>query len=358
MADIKILKANGVDVHPVTHEDAVVNNLGLSVGFTLQAKSDTYLSTTAKTIVGGINEINAKKVLREADQGTVTGTNTSVKIISLKCGGARFYPVCHSDYVLHTDGKSLQSNINTLKTNNTNVTNRVSTLESTLKAIQTNNTSSNTTINTVTSNMGKLSDLQTSAKGSLVAAVNEINQFGSNLSERLRTALKSKGLSLTTTPIEDASIEEMITLIESDEVLYRKVVNPTWTVEDVPGSSYGFKKNANNDRWISQNKGVNSSTANAIIRFTNPQRQQVVLNYRCYAETGYDYGIISPINTALDLSPTASYPTGSYELSTNGGTFQKLYLTTAASGYYYIQYRKDNSTNSNEDNLRFEILFE
>lgn len=354
MADIKILKANGVDVHPVTHEDAVVNNLGLSVGFTYQPKTDNSLKTSAKTVVGSINEINSKKVINDAQNGTVD----SIKIRYVKNAGARIYPLCHTSKITYTNGETLQTTVNALSTKNTSVTNRVSTLESTLATIKTNNTSSNTTINTVTSNMGKLSDLQTSAKGSLVAAVNEINQFGSNLKNRLRTALQSKGLSPATTPIEDASIEEMITLIESDEVLYNKVVDPTWTVEDVPGSSYGFVKNTGNDRWISQNKGVNSSTANAIIRFTNPQRQQVVLNYRCYAETGYDYGIISPLNTALDLSPTSSYPDGSVELNTASGTFQTLNLTTAASGYYYIQYRKDNSMSSNEDNLRFEILFQ
>ena len=355
MADIKILKANGVDVHPVTHEDAVVNNLGLSVGFTLQAKSDTYLSTTAKTIVGGINEINAKKVLREADQGTVTSTNTSVKIISLKCGGARFYPVCHSDYVLHTDGKSLQSNINTLKTNNTNVTNRVSTLESTLKAIQTNNTSSNTTINTVSSAIGKLSDLQTSAKNNLVAAVNEINQFGSNLRDRLRNALKNKGLSPTTTPIEDASIEEMIALIESDDVKYEKILDPSYTVEDIAGSAYNFILNSSG-RWVSNNKGEHNTAANCIVRFNNPRGQTVRLYYRCFAETSCDYGLVAPINVMAGLGYN-DVASNSISLQTSSGTFSYVDLTSAKSGFYHIKYKKDGSVSSNEDNLRFYISF-
>ena len=351
MADIKILKANGVDIHPVTHEDAVVNNLGLSVGFTYQSKTDNSLKTSAKTIAGGINEINSKKIINDAQNGTVD----SIKIRYVKNAGARIYPLCHASKITYTNGETLQTTVNTLSTKNTSVANRVSTLESTLSTIKTNNTSSNTTINTVTSIVGKLSDLQTSAKSNLVAAVNEINQYGSNLKNRLKTALSNKGIidsSLTYT------INDLVAVIESNDVGYNKVENPTWTVENVPGSSYHFVKNANNDRWISQNKGIASSTANAIIRFTNPQRQQVVLNYRCYAETGYDYGIISPLNTALNLSPTSSYPDGSMELNTASGTFQKLNLTTAASGYYYIQYRKDNSMDSNEDNLRFEILFE
>ena len=352
MADIKILKANGVDIHPVTHEDAVVNNLGLSVGFTYQPKTDNSLKTSAKTVAGGINEINSKKVINDAQNGTVD----SIKIRYVKNAGARIYPLCHASKITYTNGETLQTTVNTLSTKNTSVVNRVSTLESTLNTIKTNNTSSNTTINTVTSNMGKLSDLQTSAKDSLVAAVNEINQFGSNLSERLRTALASKGLSPATTPIENASIEEMITLIESDDVVYNKIVDPTWTVEDVPGSAYGFVKNANNDRWISQNKGIHNSAANAKIVFNNPSGKQVILNYRCYAESGFDFGLIAPLNTVMGVG-YADTVTGAIKLTTSSGTFTEMYLTNATSGFYYIKYKKDSTQNSNEDNLRFEILF-
>lgn len=354
MADIKILKANGVDVHPVTHEDAVVNNLGLSVGFTLQAKSDTYLSTTAKTIVGGINEINAKKVLREADQGTVTGTNTSVKIISLKCGGARFYPVCHSDYVLHTDGKSLQSNINTLKTNNTNVTNRVSTLESTLKAIQTNNTSSNTTINTVSTNIGKLSDLQTSAKGNLVAAVNEINQFGSNLKNRLRTALDSKGItdsSLTYT------INDLIEVVESDDTVYKKVFPSSYTVTPVD-ALYGFDYNPSTGYWTSTNAGKDSTAAVCKVTIDNPGAKTVRIYFINWAEEGFDYGLIGNMNTTLSSSHIADSSGVRFSCkSSNSSSEQFVTLGTGKSGWFYVKYIKDDSSHHNNDNFQFRIEF-
>lgn len=352
MADIKILKANGTDVHPVTHEDAVVNSLGLSVGFTYQPKTDNSLKTSAKTVAGGINEINSKKVINDAQNGTVD----SIKIRYVKNAGARIYPLCHTSKITYTNGETLQTTVTALSSKNTSVVNRVSTLESTLKAIQTNNTSSNTTINTVSSNIGKLSNLQTSAKNNLVAAVNEINQFGSNLSERLRTALTSKGLSPATTPIEDASIEEMITLIESDDVVYREVQDPSWTVEDVSGSAYGFVKNTGNNVWISQNKGYNNTAANAKIIFNNPAGQQVILRYRCYAETSFDFGLISPLNTVMGVG-YADTVEGATRLTTDSGTFSEMYLTNALSGFYYIKYKKDSSDSQNEDNLRFEILF-
>lgn len=351
MADIKILKANGVEVHPVTHEDAVVNNLGLSVGFTYQPKTDNSLKTSAKTVAGGINEVNSKKVINDAQNGTVD----SIKIRYVKNAGARIYPLCDASKITYTNGETLQTTVNALSTKNTSVTNRVSTLESTLKAIQTNNTSSNTTINTVSTNIGKLSSLQTSAKNNLVAAINEINQFGSNLRDRLRNALKNKGLSPTTTPIEDASIEEMIALIESDDVKYEKILDPSYTVEDIAGSAYKFTLNSNN-RWVSQNKGYHNSAANCLVRFENPRGQTVRLHYRCFAETSCDYGLVAPINVMAGLGYN-DVASNSITLQTSSGTFSYVDLTSAKSGFFHIKYRKDGSVNSNEDNLRFYITF-
>jgi hypothetical protein len=352
MADIKILKANGVEVHPVTHEDAVVNNLGLSVGFTYQPKTDNSLKTSAKTVAGGINEINSKKVINDAQNGTVN----SIKIRYVKNAGARIYPLCHASQITYTNGETLQTTVNALSTKNTSVTNRVSTLESTLKAIQTNNTSINTTINTVSSTVGKLSNLQTSAKNDLVAAVNEINQVGLNLSNRLRTALISKGLSPTTSPIEDATIEEMVALIESEDVGYKVGTTPSYTVENVPGSTHHFTKNTSN-RWVSQNKGVHSSVANAKVSFYNPTGKNVTLNWRCYTTDTGDYGLACPLNTVV-APDSIKQLTGSTVLRASSSTFTKQVLTTAKFGFFYIKYIKNATTNSNEDNLRFEILFQ
>lgn len=355
MADIKILKANGVEVHPVTHEDAVVNNLGLSVGFTYQPKTDNSLKTSAKTVIGGINELNSKKVINDAQNGTVN----SIKIRYIKNTGARIYPLCHASKITYTNGETLQTTVNALSSKNTSVTNRVSTLESTLKAIQTNNTSSNTTLNTVSTSIGKLSSLQTSAKGNLVAAVNEINQFGSNLRSRLRTALINSGLSslcssMFATPLEDASIDQMIQIIESSDVVYTEPPEWSWTVEAVSGASYGFKKNTGNERWVSQNYGIDGSAAVGKIVFSNPKGKQVQLYYRCYGESAsFDYGLISALNGTLSTSNVAD--SGATKLYSTSWT--TMNLTKATSGSYYIKYRKDGSESVDDDRLRFELKF-
>lgn len=345
MADIKILKANGVDVHPVTHEDAVVNNLGLSVGFTYQPKTDNSLKTSAKTIAGGINEINSKKVINDAQNGTVD----SIKIRYVKNAGARIYPLCHASKITYTNGETLQTTVNSLSTKNTSVANRVSTLESTLKAIQTNNTSSNTTINTVSTNIGKLSDLQTSAKGNLVAAVNEINQFGSNLKNRLKTALDNKGITDSSLAY---TINELVEVVESDDVGYKKPPTYSYTVETASGASYGFVKQSDGT-WKSNNIGKDSTAAVAKVTISNPDNLPIKLKYKCNAESSYDYGLLSYINSTL---VTSNVVDSSYYMNLTSAAWTEVNLAST-SGYYYIKYRKDSSESVGEDCLCFEFIF-
>ena len=350
MADIKILKANGVDVHPVTHEDAVVNNLGLSVGFTYQPKTDNSLKTSAKTVAEGINEINSKKVINDAQNGTVD----SIKIRYIKNAGARIYPLCHASKITYTNGETLQTTVNALSSKNTNVVNRVSTLESTLKAIQTNNTSSNTTINTVTSIVGKLSDLQTSAKSNLVAAVNEINQYGTNLKSRLLASLQAIGVSHSTTPLEDATIDQLIEVVESDDVGYKKPPAYSYTVETASGASYGFTEQSDGT-WKSNNTGQDGTAAVAKVTINNPDGLKVVFRYKCSAESGYDYGLLSYANTTLG---TTNAIDSSYYMNLSTTTWTEVDLGTVQNGYYYyVKYRKDNSDSSGEDCLYFEFTF-
>lgn len=354
MADIKILKANGVDVHPVTHEDAVVNNLGLSVGFTYQPKTDNSLKTSAKTVAGGINEINSKKVINDAQNGTVD----SIKIRYVKNAGARIYPLCHASKITYTNGETLQTTVNTLSTKNTSVVNRVSTLESTLKAIQTNNTSSNTTLNTVSTSIGTLSSLQTSAKGNLVAAVNEINQFGSNLKNRLKTALGNKGIiesNLTYT------INDLVEVVESNDTVYKKVVESSYTVTTVSGASNGFSYDSSSGYWVSTNAGVNDSYALCQVNINNPDAKQIRVYFIQETEVNYDFGYIGNPNTSLSLS--YSEDSSSKIFYNCKGTYyyegDEDYVTmgTAKTGWFQIKYIKDYSQSEGQDRFKFRIEF-
>ena len=356
MAEIKIIKANNVEIYPVTHEDVVVDNNGLSFGFRNQPKTDNYLSTTAKTIVGGINEINSKKIINDAQNGTAAD---SVKRRYLKNSGARIYPICNSNNATYTNGETLYTTVNAISTKNTNATSRVSTLETNISKCTSTNTTTNTKLNTVSTNIGKISDLKTSAKTNLVAAVNEIYQQTAALNTRLSSALTACNLSNIcsskfSTTLANASIEQLVQIVEDPNVGYVAPPEYSYTVEAVSGASYGFKQNESTGRWISQNYGKDSTAAVGKIVFSNPKGRQVQLYYRCYGESiNYDYGLISALNGTLDLTNYSD--SGATKLYSTSWT--TMNLTTAKSGSYYIKYRKDSSQSADDDRLRFELKF-
>lgn len=65
MAEIKKLQENGTDIYPATLEDAVFDTNGTSIKDKYQLKTDDALSTTDKTIIGSINELNTNKANAE-----------------------------------------------------------------------------------------------------------------------------------------------------------------------------------------------------------------------------------------------------------------------------------------------------
>ena len=75
---------------------------------------------------------------------------------------------------------------------------------------------------------------------------------------------------------------------------------PTYSVEAVDSASYGF--NLIDDNWYeSQNKGIDSSYAICKVIF-NTKGLGLKLECINYAESNYDYGLLSKLNTELALS--------------------------------------------------------
>ena len=80
-----------------------------------------------------------------------------------------------------------------------------------------------------------------------------------------------------------------------------------------------------------------------------------------YAESGYDYGILSKVDTPLSLSNTDS--TDVIYKTFNGSTYnlptvQPVLYNNLTSGNHFIdiKYRKDGSGNSYNDSLQFKIV--
>lgn len=131
------------------------------------------------------------------------------------------------------------------------------------------------------------------------------------------------------------------------------------TVESVSGASYGFELNSNG-YYESTNQGVNNSAALIKVKFNLSSAQSVTFDCISYAESKYDYGIFSNLNTTLstaynsDVDGAASvYYSFRYE---NSSAVQQVsYDLPAGESYITIKFRKDGSSHDNNDSLQFKL---
>lgn len=74
-----------------------------------------------------------------------------------------------------------------------------------------------------------------------------------------------------------------------------------WVVESVPGVRHGFSLQPNGF-YISENKGVSASYALCKITIINPEKKNVYFDCINYAQTIYDYGYLSKVDTPFKTS--------------------------------------------------------
>ena len=207
----------------------------------------------------------------------------------------------------------------------------------------------NTNLSSATSKLGNLSSLKTSAKGNLVAAINEVFQSGANIKQQLVDVLRAKGVTAVSA---SSSWTDIINTISLPNLTYRE---QKWYVEKVSGAQYDFVA-VSGGYYESTNKNVNSTYALCKLVISNPLRKNVTMSYIQSSEQNRDYAIVSNLNKTLSLSSTAD---SDYLLNCKGfssTTAQKLDLGIV-DGFYYIKYRKDGSDGLGNDSFRFKITF-
>ena len=73
----------------------------------------------------------------------------------------------------------------------------------------------------------------------------------------------------------------------------------SWDVERLSGVDYGFSLNSN-EYWQSENKGIDYSAALCKVVIDNPNGYEVFFDCINYAESNYDFGILSKVGATLD----------------------------------------------------------
>lgn len=134
-----------------------------------------------------------------------------------------------------------------------------------------------------------------------------------------------------------------------------------WSVEDVPGASYGFALQ-DDGYYKSQNAGKDNSAALCKVRFKVNGTYDLHIDCVGSGEGKYDYSILSNINS--DLSTTSSEDTNYKDIIQGSASTQYdvtktvTYKNISSDGYITIKYRKDTSSAKGDDCLRFKVRLE
>lgn len=135
---------------------------------------------------------------------------------------------------------------------------------------------------------------------------------------------------------------------------------PSYRVTELDKVQYGFRRNSDG-YFESENKGVDNSYALCKVRIFADGVSNMYIDCINYAESIYDYGILSRLDTTLTLSNAAD--SANVQQSFSGMQSDSVQIVdygipTAGEHYVYIKYRKDGSAYSGNDSLQFKIRFE
>lgn len=139
------------------------------------------------------------------------------------------------------------------------------------------------------------------------------------------------------------------------------IVAGTYTVEVPTDVTYGFVLN-DAGYYESTNKGVDNSYAYCIVHIDNPSGQTVFIDCINFAESNYDFGMISQLNEEFTKSANLSNLDDAIMLKSFKGlaspNVQSVPLGTPTDGFITIKFYKDSSTGKDNDSLQFKLRFE
>ena len=132
------------------------------------------------------------------------------------------------------------------------------------------------------------------------------------------------------------------------------------SVEAINGVQYGFTLNAS-DYYESNNKGIDYSYALCKVNIIGDGASRMYVDCINYAESNYDYGILSTLDKTLtkDYNADATNVFKSFK-GAQSASIQTVDYGVIPEGehYIYIKFIKDSSQHHNNDTLQFKVRFE
>lgn len=150
--------------------------------------------------------------------------------------------------------------------------------------------------------------------------------------------------------------------LTSNKHIYSKqikitVPEPRYEVESISGVTYGFVLNSNG-YYESTNKGRDSTYAMCKVKIINPFGKNVYFDCIQTSEDGYDYGMLSKLNTPFSKNITADTNNAYVSLQSWYSPYDKVISYGPVSGDIYVKYRKDGSSSIGNDSLQFKVRIE
>lgn len=141
----------------------------------------------------------------------------------------------------------------------------------------------------------------------------------------------------------------------SDSLVQKQDSPESYSVENIT-TTYGFELNGNG-YYESNNAGHSNSAAVCKVNFHMPVSGTITFSVINYAESTYDFGLLSGIDETLSTNYSADssnvYWSG---LSHNSSSVQTVtYEMTAGDHFIYVKYFKDQYTDDNNDSLQFKV---
>ena len=133
-----------------------------------------------------------------------------------------------------------------------------------------------------------------------------------------------------------------------------------YRVEQISEVTYGFTLNSN-EYYESTNKNKGSSYSLCKLVFNITEKIKA-LKLECInsGENGYDFGILSNIDTTLSLNNSEDSSTNVYKSFKGQSSTTPVVITypeaTVGEHFIYIKYRKDGSGDTGNDSLQFKVI--
>lgn len=192
-----------------------------------------------------------------------------------------------------------------------------------------------------------------------ISSINAETAIGSELVNGTTRVEEGTDATITITPSDPLLTLALDNGVDVTSQLVSHMPTNTYTVTtQKSGASYGFPLNSTTGYYTSNNNGHSNSAAVCTVNFNFETSCLVTISYINYAEATYDYGIFSQIDGSLGTTYTADL--GAYHTcsasSDNTSAVQTLTYTIPAGTHTIdIKYRKDQATDSNNDNLQWKI---